>query len=62
MTVQPLSEIPPHIEWGLLAGTYERDGGVIRAASTGRLVKLLKDANPSTMHRKRPWRPSLRGF
>lgn len=37
--------LPPEIIDGLGLGTLVRDGGVVREASTGRLVALLRDAD-----------------
>ena len=43
MIIQPTLEIADEIAAGLSSGIYKRDGGVIRNASTGEIVKILKD-------------------
>lgn len=48
MYTQPVLIIPPDIELGLLAGTLKLFGGTVREADSGRIVRHLKSAVPST--------------
>jgi hypothetical protein len=48
MYTQPLLDIPPEIEAGLMEGTLKLFGGVVREADTGQIVKHLKNAAPSS--------------
>lgn len=48
MYTQPVLIIPPDIEIGLLAGTLKLFGGTVREADSGRIVRHLKSAVPST--------------
>lgn len=48
MYTQPVLVIPPDIELGLLAGTLKLFGGTVREADSGRIVRHLKSAVPST--------------
>lgn len=42
--IQPIIDVPPAIEMGILIGKYVREGSVVRDALSGRIVQLLKEA------------------
>ncbi|MGX5691741.1 hypothetical protein ACWKWA_00995 [Dermacoccus abyssi] len=48
MYTQPVLIIPPEIELGLVTGALKLFGGTVREADTGRIVKHLKSAVPSS--------------
>lgn len=47
MYTQPIFDIPPEIEAGVLEGVYRIWGGIVREADSGRIVKHLKEITPS---------------
>ncbi|MFC7246062.1 hypothetical protein ACFQO7_26595 [Catellatospora aurea] len=48
IVIQPQLELPGAIAAGITAGKFFLDGGVVRDAVTGRIVKLLKDAGSAS--------------
>ena len=59
---QALLEIPPDIEAGLLSGTLERIGGVVRQASDKQIVAWLRENPVSDLPLRSPVVPALVGL